>query len=442
MGRPGLAGGSRVWVFAIGMLAGACGVDKAAPPPPPGDPTFAAIHSGILERTCAVSACHSGAAPAAKLDFQLTGGNDLVKLCQTVVRRSSCLFPDKLLVVPGKPDGSFLIDKLHVERLAGVPDPGCSSTNERMPMGLPALGIDQLDQIEEWVRLGAPCGGPPMDGGMDGGSDVPADILTIAAVATRIIAGARTQVTITLAGPAPASGQNVILTVTDPTVLEVPPAVNVAAGASSATFDVLGKRPAGATELTAEAGINTMSLSIDVTGLALAEVLYLPGADEASSEWLEISNSSSVPIDLGAYSFGSGRASYTETRVQLSGTLQPGACFVIGGPASNTGNGNPSYGQVANFSPDLLNGSAGDGQATGYALFNASVDEVALTSIPIDAVLCGQNNGAGLPGSDGQLAVPGCPDVSAAGHSVVRTSVTTWVDQATPTPGICTPITL
>jgi hypothetical protein len=442
MGRSRLAGGGRAWVLAIGVLVGACGSDRAEPPPPAGDPTFAAIHSGILERTCAVSACHSGAAPAAKLDFQLTGGNDLVKLCQTVVRRTSCLFPDKVLIVPAKPEGSFLVDKLHVERLAGVPDPSCSSTNERMPMGLPALEIDQLDQIEEWVRLGAPCGGPPIDGGMGGGSDVPADILTIAAGATRIIAGGRTQVTVTLSGPAPSAGQNVILTVTDPTVLEVPPAVPVAAGASVATFEVVGKRPAGPTELTAEAGINAMSLSIDVTGLALAEVLYLPGADEANSEWIEISNSSTVPIDLGAYSLGSGRANYTATKVQLSGTLQPGACFVIGGPASNAGNRNPTYGQVANFSPDLLNGSGGDGQATGYALFNASVDEVALTSIPIDAVLCGQNNGAGLLGSDGQPAVPGCPDVSAAGHSVGRTSVTTWVDQATPTPGICTPITL
>jgi hypothetical protein len=439
------------FVLAAGVaVAGgvACGVDRAPPEPPPGDPTFSAIHNGILERTCALSSCHGGAAPAAKLDFHLVSIDDVVKICHSLVRRPSCLYPNRLLVVPGKPEASFLLDKLHGQRLPEEdPEPSCATSNLRMPLGLPSLSQSQLTQIEEWIQTGADCAGPPpidaaIDAPVDADLKLPADIMSITAVSTTILVGQRTQVTVALTGPAPTDGQNIEITVSDPSVLAVQPTVHVDQGLSAVTFDVIGKRPAAATLLTAATGENSMSLSFAVTGLALAEILYRPGTDEANSEWIEISNSGIVPIDLADYSFGSGRADYTATKVQLSGMLLPGTCFVIGGPARNAGNGNPTYGQVINFSPDLLNGSAANGQATGYALFDARVNDVASTSIPLDAVLCGQNNGAGLLGPNGQPAVPSCPDVSAAGRSVVRTSVTTWVDQATPTPGNCTPITL
>jgi hypothetical protein len=442
-----IAASARASAIAISLVAFACGIDKAPPEPAPGEPIFSAIHNGILERSCALGSCHGGAAPAAKLDFHLVSIDDVVKICHSLVRRPSCLFPNRLLVVPGKPEASFLLDKLHGEPLDGEPEPSCGTSNVRMPLGLPPLAPSLVAQIEEWIRLGADCAGPPpidaaIDAPIDADLKIPADILSITAVATTIVAGQRTQVTVTLTGPAPTDGQNVILTVADPTVLAAPAAVHVDRGVSSVTFDVVGKRPAGPTLLTAEAGTNSMSLSITVTGLGLSEILYRPATDEANSEWIQIFNSSSVEIDLKDYSFGSGRADYTATRTQLSGILPAGGCFVIGGPASNAGNGNPSYGQVANFSPDLLDGSGASGQATGYALFNARLSDVTATSIPIDAVLCGQNNGAGLFGPDGLPAVPICPDVSAAGHSVERTNVTTWVDQATPTPGNCTPSTL
>jgi Lamin Tail Domain len=312
---------------------------------------------------------------------------------------------------------------------------------------LPELAPNLLTQIEEWIRTGADCAGPPpidaaIDAPIDADLSMPGDVQAIAAAANTITAGQRTQVTVTLTGPAPTNGQTLTLTVADSTVLGVPAALHIDQGQSSITFDVLGKRPAHATQLTAAAGTNSMSLSIAVTGLTLSEVLYQPATDESTSEWIEITNSSDVAIDLNAYSFGSGRADYTGTTVQLTGMLPPRSCFVIGGPSSNAGNGNPTFNQTFDFSPDLLNGSAATGQATGYALFNGKVNQLTSTSIPIDVVLCGQNNGAGLLGADGQPATPSCPDVAAAGHSVVRTSVTTWVDQATPTPGNCTPISL
>jgi hypothetical protein len=429
------------------LVAGACGNDNAAPEPPPGEPTFSAIHNQILERTCALSSCHGGAAPAAKLDFHLVSAEDVVKICYSLVRRSSCLFPGRLLVVPGKPEASFLLNKLHGAGLDGTPDSNCAASNQRMPLGLPQLRDNQLQQIEDWIALGADCAGaPPIDAAIDAPVDadfkIPADISAINSTAVKVAAGQRAQVTVTLNGPAPTDGQTLTLTAADATVLGVPAALHIEQGATSITFDVLGKRPAGATEMTATTGANSMSVSIAVTGLALTEIVYRPATSESTSEWIKISNSTDVPIDLGAYSFGSGQTDYIATKAQLSGLLAPHSCFVIGGPDSNAGNGNPTYGQQVNFLPDLLNGSAANGQATGYALFNGQVSQLVSTSIPIDAVLCGQNNGARLIGSNGQPATPSCPDVSAAGHSVNRTSVTTWEDQATPTPGNCTPISL
>ena len=427
-------------------LVTACGEDSAPPDPPPGDPTFAAIQNQILESSCALGSCHGGAAPAAKLDFHLVSADDIIKICYAI-RRPSCLFPgSKNLVVPGKPELSFLIDKLHGTGLDGTPDPGCANTNMRMPFGLPPLTQNQLHQIEDWITMGADCAGArPIDAAVDAPIDAddrkPGDIATVTAAETRFAAGRRTQVTVTLTNGAPATGQNLTVTVPDISVLGVPATVHLNPDESSVTFDIVGRRPA-ATSLTVAGGTNSRTLPITITGLALSEILYAPAVDEAACEWIKVSNSTDVPIDLGNYSFGSGRNNYLASRVQLVGTIPPHSCFVIGGPLSNAGNGNPTYGQIIDFNPDLLNGSAANGQATGYALFNGTANQLTATSVPLDAALCGQNNGAGLLGADGQAATPSCPDVAGAGHSVVRTTVTTWVDQASPTPGTCAPISL
>jgi hypothetical protein len=435
-----------VCVLVVLALTTACGQDTAPPDPPPGDPTFSAIHNQILERTCALGSCHGGAAPAAKLDFHLVSADDTIKICYAL-RRPSCLFPgSKLLVVPGKPELSFLLDKLHGTGLDGTPDPGCANTNQRMPFGLPPLSANQLHQIEDWIAMGADCAGArPVDAAIDAAIDAdertPGDVATVTAAETSVLAGRRTQVTVTLTNGAPGAGQNLQISVADATALGAPATIHLDPGVASATFDVIGKRPA-ATSLTVAAGTNSKTLPITVTGLALSEILFEPATTEGTSEWVKIANLSDVSIDLGLYSFGSGRASYTNTTAQLTGLIPPHSCFVVGGPDRNAGNGNPTYVQVLDFSPDLLNDSDENGQATGYALFDRKATQLAATSIPLDAVLCGQNNGAGLMGTDGQAATPGCPDVAAAGHSVVRTSSTAWVDQPTPTPADCTQISL
>src|SRR5262249_24649769 len=122
----------------------------------------------------------------------------------------------------------------------------------------------------------------------------------------------------------------------------------------------------------------------------------------------------------------------------LTGLILPHGCFIVGGPDSSAANGNPTYSQVWNFSPNLITGSDSAGQATGTALFDLPITALDDQSVPIDTVLCGRHNNAGLRGTDGHPAIPACPDV-AVGHSVARTAPSTWSDLATPAPGSCTP---
>jgi hypothetical protein len=217
--------------------------------------------------------------------------------------------------------------------------------------------------------------------------------------------------------------------------------VSVPQGLSEIAFDVLGKRPARASKLTASAAGASKSVSITVTGLAVAEILFDPTGTDDGLEWIKISNYTAVPIDLGAYTIGSGHTDYLTTLTQLTGTIPAHGCFLVGGPTSSSANGNPVLSQMFNFSPDLFNGSGTNGQAAGFGLFDVTITQMAPTTIPIDTVLCGQNNVGGLVGTNGSAATPNCPDV-ASGHSVFRTDATTWVDQATPTPNNCTPISL
>jgi hypothetical protein len=415
-----------MWKFVcLSLVVGACGTDYRTEPDggTQAAPTsFAAIREDVFATSCGFGSCHAGKTPAAHLDLQ--GGD----VCAALVSHQSCLFPNRSLVVPGKPEQSFLLDKLKGNALDDEPAGDCAETNERMPWGAPALDAETLARIESWIRAGAPCersGEAPPDAGT--GTGMPAEVSGITADATTIRAGESTHVTITLAQPAPTGGQLIDLDVDDPTVLAVPSAVHVAAGVSIVDVAVIGKRPARPVAITAA----THSVAIGVTGLALSEIEYDPVSTDDGNEWIEIANTSDVAIDLSAYSLGSGRTSYTYSLAQLSGTIPAHGCFVVGGPSGS----GPVYGQTFNFSPDLMNGSSTTGQAVGFALFDTSITHVDPSTLPLDAVLCGVNNTAGLRDASGHVLTPACPDV-AAGHSVSRSS-STWADQPLPTPNHC-----
>ena len=426
----------RVSLLMLVLATSACGTDVR---PNIGgvdtaEPTLEAIRTDVFTTSCGFGSCHGGPTPAAHLDLR---SDDV---CGALVGHSSCLFPNKMLVVPGKPELSFLLDKLTATHLDGTPAKGCADSNEPMPFGAPRLDAEKIARIEDWIRAGARCDrmGDYPDVPPDGGSTLDAPVASIAADAATIRAGEHTRLTITLALPAPPGGQSIDLDVDDATVLGVPSAYHVDAGLSTVELDVIGKRPAHPVRITASAGATSRSVAIGVTGLKLSEIEFDPVGADDGLEWLELSNSTDVAIDLSSYSIGSGRTSYTYSMTQLAGTIPAHGCFVVGGPTAGSGNGNPTYGQTYNFAPDLVNGSGTNGQAAGFALFDVPITQLSPSTIPLDAVLCGQNNVAGLADATGNAATPRCPDV-AAGHSVTRTASTTWVDQPTPTPNTCSP---
>jgi hypothetical protein len=253
-------------LLALVVATAACDTQRDPAEPPPGEPTFSAIHGAVLSRSCALAGCHAGTAPAAGLAFEVASAADVVPLCHTIVRRPSCLFPGRVLIAPGKPEASFLLDKLHGTGLEAPPSADCATTNQRMPLDQPPLGAAQLAQIDEWIRGGADCAGPPpVDAAIDADLSTPLTVLSIEALSTVIAVGGVTQVTVTVSRLVPAGGQTVTLTAADPTVLDVPATAQVEQGQTSVTVLVTGKRAAGPTQITAAIGDSAMSLTIEVT---------------------------------------------------------------------------------------------------------------------------------------------------------------------------------
>jgi len=167
----------------------------------------------------------------------------------------------------------------------------------------------------------------------------------------------------------------------------------------------------------------------------LSEVLYDPTGADNGLEWVELFNPTSNTIDLNDYSLGNGGTTYLYSVVQLTGTLPPSSCWVIGGPTSNITNYSPIFDQSINFNPDFQNGAT---PADGIALFDVKAISITTSTIPIDAVIYGTANTSNLIDETG-VANP--PDVAAAanGKSNERTDIIgTWRVQATPTPNNCT----
>jgi hypothetical protein len=166
-------------------------------------------------------------------------------------------------------------------------------------------------------------------------------------------------------------------------------------------------------------------------GMLISEVYYDGPSGDDGFEWIELYNSSDQTIDLSAFSLGNGGTTYLSTQVQLSGTVGPGETFVVGGPTSDTSNGNPVYDLVINFDPDLQNsGTVGD----GVALFNKPAAQVDASTVPIDAVIYGPNNSSGLIDETGVANPPEVGDAP-EGSSIERTDLAgSWHIQSSPTP--------
>jgi hypothetical protein len=405
-----------------GATQGGCG----------GDPTIDAIQQSVFDKGCSFGSCHGGANPAAKLD--LSKGH----ACASLVNQKTCVFSNRTRVVPGHPEQSYLYAKITGNDLGTSPDGPCAGltngTPHRMPLGGEPLCQEAIDQVAAWITAGAKCDGSgnPDGGSGDGGTDAQPDSgpqVTSLTVAGKMIgSGQSTTVTLTLSAPAPAPGLSMPIAVTDSSVLQSPGEVFINKGESSITFDVTGARPARAS-----VQVGGAQASVLVTGLSLAELLYIDDYGATTSvQWVKIRNTTSVPIDLGKYSLGAGVGSYTETRSQLTGTLAPGACAVIGGPVSRTANGSPKYAQQVQFTPEV----PWDGTGGGIAIFDATAAQLTPTTPPLDTLVYGAGNPGGLLRPDGTVATPDAPDVWYAGDSLLKTP-TGWQDTYPTTPNRC-----
>ena len=102
------------------------------------NPSFANVVQPIFQRqNCTNSSCH-GQVTAAGLD--LRAGASFGNLVNTPATSEPIL-----RVIPGNPDGSYLIIKLEGRQTVGT----------SMPLGLPRLSTTDLTNIRNWIAQGA-----------------------------------------------------------------------------------------------------------------------------------------------------------------------------------------------------------------------------------------------------------------------------------------------
>jgi hypothetical protein len=187
--------------------------------------------------------------------------------------------------------------------------------------------------------------------------------------------------------------------------------------------------------LTPLLAIPRAAAALPVGDLWVSEVMYNPtGFGDDGREWVELYNAGAVSIDLSSYSLGWGGPDYTTGVLQLAGTILPGQYFVVGGPGSDAGNGNPTYQQIANFTPDLVNPFF---VSAGIALFDVDAASVTPATVPVHAFIYGGLFG-NLNGLMDESGAPGAVDVPfplPGGGASIEFDGASWAPQGAPTPG-------
>ncbi len=231
--------------------------------------------------------------------------------------------------------------------------------------------------------------------------------------------------TVTLDLPARSGGETV--TVTTGALLSGPGTVTVPARAMEASFTVTAGASEGNDQVTASLGASSQSAAVTISqsaasGLILAQVFYDINGSDDGYEWIQLYNGTSHTIDLSSYSLAWGGTDYGWGSVQLSGSIQSGACFIVGGPTSSAENGNPTYDLAVNLDQDLQNSGS---DADAVALFDVPASSVTGSTVPIDAVIYGGSNSNGLIDETGQAGDVDVGDAP-AGNALLRTGEHTW----------------
>lgn len=249
---------------------------------------------------------------------------------------------------------------------------------------------------------------------------------------------------VSLSLPAPAGGQLVDLAVAPGLCASVPPSVNVPALELSAAFTVTTGACAGDETVTASIGPATSDAIVSVVDapafptVIIAEVYYNHTGGDDQFEWVKLYNGTGAAVDLAGYSLGWGGTDYSYGGLDLVGTINPGECFVVGGPNGNPASGfpvGPMFDQASDFNPDIQNSGA---TADGVALFDVAAAAVGPATVPIDAVIYGDANTNGLldeSGAAGPVHVGNAP----AESSIRLQGDTTWAQNPAPAPLECVP---
>jgi hypothetical protein len=114
------------------------------------EPTFDAIYTTILKRSCVFTSCHGGTAPKEQLGFG-TADDAFANLVGVASQQR----PDLLRVDPSHPEGSYIVDKLRGIDLGPVTTTGVASQAMPLPPSKP-LCEPKIAAVEEWIRQGAP----------------------------------------------------------------------------------------------------------------------------------------------------------------------------------------------------------------------------------------------------------------------------------------------
>lgn len=381
------------------------------------DPTFEAIVKDVFEPRCTFSSCHTNPTVAAALDLTPE------KACDTLVNKPSCLFPDRMRIVPGHPEDSFFFHKLTGQGLDETPTGSCGTqTNLIMPFGATALPDNELALVHDWIAAGAACqgsGNPPPPPAPAG----PA-IASITASSMAPLAGQSISFTVTLDKAAPEAGMMVTLDM-DQSAMSAPVQLVVPATKTAVKFDAYALRPTSRFTLRARAGASFKDVVLRIGGLEIAEVLADPTGDDDQLQWIKIHNKTALPIDLSSYRLKAGQSNYDLVSVGLTGIIPAGGCFVVGGPLQSGANSEPIFSQLHDFSPNLPHDGT---QAAAFALFDSNTPVGGVVT-PVDTMVVGATNAAQLLGPDAEIATPYC-GAPAAGMSALRngdkTCVTTY----------------
>jgi hypothetical protein len=379
-------------------LVAAAGCDGTTPAEEPA--TFEDVVEQVLTPKCTFAQCHSTSTAAASLDLTPE------RACETLVNKPSCLFPDRMRVVPGNPEDSFFFHKLTGQGLDEVPTANCGNdsttttlTNLLMPYGASELSDDDLRIVHSWIATGASCtpGGP-------GPKPGPPTIASLSASKTAPVAGQTITITVTLDKAAREGGQMIALE-TDSSALSAPVQMIVPVSETAVQFQVYALRPTSRFTMRARAGTSSKELVLRIGGLDIAEVLADPAGDDDQLQWVKLHNRSTLPIDLNSYRLQAGQGNYDLVTVALTGSIPAGGCVVIGGPTQTGANSEPIFSQAIDFTPNLPYAGT---QAAGFAVFDASAAPVGGVMTPVDTMLVGLVNNSQLLGPDGEVASPHC----------------------------------